>query len=76
MEREAFYRMYEQKTGHRVDRTRLFFYQVLGNAKMAVICLSGIRAFIEGQTSDSVMPFLELLLPQLFEDLANQLRLV
>jgi len=76
MEREAFYSMYERKTGYRVDRKRLFFYQVLGNAKMAVICLSGIRAFIEGQTSDSVMPFLELLLPQLFEDLANQLRLV
>jgi len=76
MEREAFYSTYEQKTGHRVDRKRLFFYQVLGNAKMAVICLSGIRAFVEGHTSDSVMPFLELLLPRLFEDLANQLRLV
>src|SRR5208282_1762610 len=34
MEREAFYRLYENKTGYRVDRERLFFYQVLGNAKM------------------------------------------
>jgi aminoglycoside phosphotransferase (APT) family kinase protein len=76
MEREAFYRLYEEKTGHRVDRERLFFYQVLGNAKMAVICLTGIRDFVEGRTSDAVMPFLELLLPALFEDLANQLRLV
>jgi aminoglycoside phosphotransferase (APT) family kinase protein len=76
MEREAFYRLYEQKTGHRVDRKRLFFYQVLGNAKMAVICLSGIRDFVEGRTSDAVMPFLELLIPQLFKDLVNQLRLV
>ena len=76
MERETFYRLYEQKTGYRVDRRRLFFYQVLGNAKMAVICLSGICGFVEGRTSDSVMPFLELLIPRLFEDLADQLRLV
>ena len=76
LEREAFYDLYERKTGHRVDRQRLFFYQVLGNAKMAVICLTGIRDFVERRTSDSVMPFLELLLPALFEDLANQLRLV
>jgi len=76
MEREAFYRLYEKKTGFPVDRKRLFFYQVLGNAKMVVICLSGIRDFVEGRTSDAVMPFLELLIPQLFKDLANQLRLV
>ena len=76
MEREAFYRLYEHKTGRKVDRKRLFFYQVLGNAKMAVICLTGIRDFVEGRTSDSIMPFLQLLLPPLFDDLANQLKLV
>ncbi|MGA6972737.1 MAG: phosphotransferase family protein [Candidatus Binatus sp.] len=76
MEREAFYRLHEEKTGNPVDRKRLFFYQVLGNAKMAVICLTGIRDFVERRTSDSVMPFLELLLPQLLGDLANQLQLV
>ena len=76
MEREAFYRLYERKTGYPVDRKRLFFYQVLGNAKMAVICLTGIRDFVEGRTSDSIMPFLQLLLPPLFDDLAIQLRLV
>ena len=41
-----------------------------------VICLTGIRDFIEGRTSDAMMPFLELLLAPLFEDLANQLKLV
>jgi aminoglycoside phosphotransferase (APT) family kinase protein len=76
MEREAFYHLYEEKTGHRVDRERLYFYQLLGNAKMAVICLTGIRDFVEQRTSDAVMPFLELLLPALLEDLADQLRLV
>lgn len=75
LEREAFYKLYEQKSGHAVDRKRLFFYQVMGNAKMAVICLTGIRDFVERRTSDAVMPFLELLLPPLLEDLADQLGL-
>lgn len=76
MEREAFFRLYQRKTGNQVDRERLFFYQVLGNAKMAVICLTGIRDYVEGRTADCVMPFLELLLPPLFDDLANQLKLI
>ena len=76
IEREAYYRLYEEKSGQRVDRKRLFFYQVLGNAKMAVICLTGIRDFVERRTSDAVMPFLELLMPALLEDLAKQLGLV
>ena len=76
LEREEFYHLYEDKSGHPIDRKRLFFYQVLGNAKMAVICLTGIRDFVERRTSDAVMPFLELLLPQLLGDLASQLRLV
>jgi aminoglycoside phosphotransferase (APT) family kinase protein len=76
MEREAFYRLYEQKSGHPIDRGRLRFYQVLGDAKMAVICLTGIRDFIEGRTTDSVMPILKVLLPALFQDIAAQLRLV
>jgi aminoglycoside phosphotransferase (APT) family kinase protein len=76
LEREAFLRLYEHKTGRAVDRARLHFYQVLGNAKMAVICLTGIRDFVEGRTPDAVMPFLKTLLPALFDDLAAKLKLV
>jgi aminoglycoside phosphotransferase (APT) family kinase protein len=76
MEHEAFLRLYEQRTGHPADRERLFFYHVLGNAKMAVICLSGIRDYVEGRTPDAVMPLLETLLPALFDDLAAKLKLV
>ena len=76
IEREAFYRLYEQKTGRPVDRARLRFYQVLGDAKMAVICLTGIRDFIEGRSADSKMPIMKVLLPALFQDIAAQLRLV
>jgi len=76
MEREAFYRLYEEKSGQAIDRKRLRFYQVLGDAKMAVICLTGIRDFVEGRTSDSVMPLLKILLPALVGDIAMQLELV
>ncbi len=41
-----------------VDRKRLFFYEVLGNAKMSVICLSGIREFAEGRSFDPSMVLL------------------
>jgi aminoglycoside phosphotransferase (APT) family kinase protein len=76
MDREEFYRVYEQKTRTAVDRARLKFYQVLGNAKMAVICLTGIRDYTEGRTADSVMLYLLPLLTPLLEDLANQLELI
>jgi aminoglycoside phosphotransferase (APT) family kinase protein len=77
IDREAYYKLYEQKSGASIDRKRLFFYGVLGNAKMAVICLTGIRDFAEARTSDPVMVLLlQAVLPILLEDLAAQLNLV
>ena len=77
IDRDEYLRLYEQKCGAAVDRKRLFFYQVLGNAKMAVICLTGIRDLAEGRTSDATMVILlNLVLPILLEDLAVQLKLV
>ena len=77
IDREEHLALYEQKSGTVIDRKRLFFYQVLGNAKMAVICLTGIRDFAEGRTSDPTMVILlNMVLPILLEDLAAQLKLV
>ena len=77
IDRNEYIRLYEQKSGAAVDRKRLFFYQVFGNAKMAVICLTGIRDLAEGRTSDPTMVILlNMVLPILFEDLAAQLKLV
>ena len=77
IDREEYIGLYEQKSGAFVDRERLFFYRVLGNAKMAVICLTGIRDFAEGRTSDPTMVILlNMVLPILLEDLAAQLKLV
>lgn len=52
IDREDFYRLYEKKNGYPVDRKRLTFYQVLGNAKVAVICQTGIEAFVNARTPD------------------------
>jgi aminoglycoside phosphotransferase (APT) family kinase protein len=77
IDREEYLGLYEQKSGVIVDRGRLFFYQVLGNAKMAVICLTGIRDFAEGRTADPTMVILlNMVLPTLLEDLAAELKLV
>jgi aminoglycoside phosphotransferase (APT) family kinase protein len=77
IDREEYIKLYEEKFGTAVDRKRLFFYGVLGNAKMAVICLTGIRDFAEGRTSDPTMvTLLSIVLPILLEDLAAQLKLV
>ncbi len=77
IDRDDFIRVYEQKSAAVVDRKRLFFYQVLGNAKMAVICLTGIRDLAEGRTPDPTMvTLLNIVLPILLEDLAAQLKLV
>jgi aminoglycoside phosphotransferase (APT) family kinase protein len=77
IDREEYIRLYEEKSGALVDRKRLFFYQVLGNVKMAVICLTGIRDFVEGRTPDPTMiTLLSMVLPTLLEDLATQLKLV
>ncbi len=77
IERDEYIRLYERKSGAAVDRKRLFFYQVFGNAKMAVICLTGIRDLAEGRTSDATMVILlNMVLPILLEDLAVQLKLV
>ena len=77
IDREEHIALYARKSGVEVDRKRLLFYQVLGNTKMAVICLTGIRDFAEGRTPDPTMVTLvNLVLPILLEDLAADLKLV
>jgi aminoglycoside phosphotransferase (APT) family kinase protein len=73
VEPEEFYRRYEEASGIPVDRDRVFFYQVLGNVKMAVIALSGVRAFTEG--ADLLLGLVGFLVPRLCEDIADQLGL-
>lgn len=73
MEEDEFFRRYEARSGIPVDRERVFFYQVLGNVKMAVIAQSAVSAFIEGNGAEPVLGLIGFMVPRLCEDLADQI---
>jgi aminoglycoside phosphotransferase (APT) family kinase protein len=58
MERQDFYRMYEEATGLRVDTEAIRFWEVLGNVKLAAIFLTGGRSFCDGRTGSPMMALL------------------
>jgi aminoglycoside phosphotransferase (APT) family kinase protein len=55
MEREEFYRLYEELSGFKVDQQAIRFWEVLGNLKLALIFLTGGRSFCEGRTRNLFM---------------------
>lgn len=55
LDREEFYRLYEEYSGLKVDRDAVKFYEVLGNLKLATIFLTGARSFCEGKTRDVLL---------------------
>ena len=73
LERREFFRSYEEMSGIKVDESKVFFYEVLGNVKMAAICLTGVRSFNDEKNRDPALGLLGLLLPKLEDDLANLL---
>jgi aminoglycoside phosphotransferase (APT) family kinase protein len=66
---------YERASGIPVDPARVFFYEVLGTVKMAVIALTGVRTFCDGKTNEASMPLVGFLVPRLLRDLTALLRL-
>jgi aminoglycoside phosphotransferase (APT) family kinase protein len=58
MERQEFYRMYEEATGLTVDAAAVRFWEVLGNVKLAAIFLTGGRSFCDGRTASPMMALL------------------
>jgi aminoglycoside phosphotransferase (APT) family kinase protein len=73
IDRETFLRTYEERSGLPVDRDRMHFYEVLGAVKMAVVALSGIRAFCDGQSPEPLMAYLTCLPPALERDVIDLL---
>jgi aminoglycoside phosphotransferase (APT) family kinase protein len=58
MERQEFYRLYEEATGLTVDAEAMRFWEVLGNVKLAAIFLTGGRSFCDGRTGSPMMALL------------------
>jgi aminoglycoside phosphotransferase (APT) family kinase protein len=66
---------YTAASGIPVDEGRVFFYEVLGTVKMAVIALTGVRSYCDGKTHEASMPLVAFLVPRLLHDLVEQLGL-
>jgi aminoglycoside phosphotransferase (APT) family kinase protein len=66
---------YERAAGLTVDRERVFFYEILGAVKMAVISLTGVKSFCEGRHFDPVLALVGYMIPRLETDLIEKLRI-
>ena len=65
MERDAFYRMYEEASGLKIDEDAIRFWEVLGNVKFAAIFITGARSFSDGRTRTPLMALLGRSIPRL-----------
>ena len=63
LEREEFYRLYEQYSGIPVDREAVRFWEILGNVKLATIFVTGVRSYCEGRSSDILLALTSRLSP-------------
>ena len=71
--RDEMIAAYERAGGMPVDATRLFFYEVLGAVKMAVISITGVKSFCEGRNYEPVMALVGFMVPRLEADLIEKL---
>jgi aminoglycoside phosphotransferase (APT) family kinase protein len=65
MDRPAFYRMYEEASGTKIDQDAVRFWEVLGNIKFAAIFVTGARSFSDGRTRTPLMALLGRSIPRL-----------
>ncbi len=49
-EREPFFRAYEAAGGHPVDVERVRFWEVFGNVRWGIICISQARTYLDGRS--------------------------
>jgi aminoglycoside phosphotransferase (APT) family kinase protein len=58
MDREDFFKRYEQASGFTVTEDAVRFWEVLGNVKLVAIFLTGARSYCDGRTRSPMMAFL------------------
>lgn len=71
LEREEFYRLYEQFSGIKVDRRSIHFWEVLGNLKLAVIFVTGANSFCTGKNNDIFMALTSFINPGIELEILN-----
>ena len=50
-EREAFWRAYEAAGGYPVDAARVRFWEVFGNLRWGIICISQAKTYLDGRSA-------------------------
>ena len=71
LDREEYYRLDEQYSGTPVDRDAVRFWEVLGNIKLAVIFVTGVKSYCEGRTSDILLALTSRLKPGIEQEIAT-----
>ena len=71
LDREEYYRLYEKYSGTPVDRDAVRFWEVLGNIKLAVIFVTGVKSYCEGRTSDILLALTSRLKPGIEQEIAT-----
>ena len=71
LDREDFYRLYEQYSGIPVDREAVRFWEILGNIKLAVIFVTGTRSYCDGLSSDIFLALTSRLNPGFEAEIAT-----
>jgi len=71
MDREDWYRQYEECSGIKVDREVVHFWEVLGNVKLATIFITGARSFCEGRSQEIMLALASHVNPELEAELLN-----
>jgi aminoglycoside phosphotransferase (APT) family kinase protein len=75
LSRDAMIAAYQRAGGAPVDEERLFFYEVLGSVKMAVISLTGVKSYCEGRSYETVLALVGFMVPRLEADLIEKLKI-
>jgi aminoglycoside phosphotransferase (APT) family kinase protein len=73
LDRELFFQRYHEASGIPVDHGRVAFYELLGNVKMTIISMTGMRSLAEGRASDVILAYVGFMIPRLLQDIARQL---
>ncbi|OGO52654.1 MAG: hypothetical protein A2148_06000 [Chloroflexi bacterium RBG_16_68_14] len=71
LDRDEWYRLYEQYSGIPVDREGARFWEILGNIKLAIIFVTGVRSYCEGRSSDIMLALTSRLKPGIEQEIAT-----
>jgi aminoglycoside phosphotransferase (APT) family kinase protein len=71
VDRDEWYRLYEEASGITIDPEAVRFWEVLGNVKLAVIFLTGARSYCEGRTGEILLAVTSYINPEIEAELLD-----